>query len=335
MSLQINPHVLSLLARVSVICGFRLDEVLAEVAPEGYDTADEAPFHLSLAALQRLHEVAIAHSTRAYFPFTLASYFAFDHAPELDAYLASSQSLRHILPVLRELPILLHPALRGDFAVEGEELQIRLELSRDGQRLEFPSYLEIVISVMTRLMEQVMGRPIDFAVHFRHQPLVAVEEYVRQFHARPAFGAAFDGVCLPVHWLDEPLPQRSATLHAKARLRLERRLQELQMDAGLGRTVEVLLSQNPALTMAAASARLKRSERSLQRGLQEAGTSFSSLQSQVRRRVAEAMLLDRDLDIDAISAKLGFADRSSFSRAFSKWTGMSPQRFRRQGVSPS
>lgn len=329
MAIQINPHVLSLLARVSVLCGFSLDEVLLEVAPDGYDTADSAPFHLNLSLLERLHESAIARSTRAHFPFLLANYFAFDHAPEVDTYLRSSQSLRQILPLLRDLPILVHPALHGGSYEDGDAVIGWIALRRHGEPREFPSYIEIVISVMTRLMEQVMNQPIPFDVYFRHQPLIDLREYQRQFHSTPRFGADFDGVRFPADLLDRELPHRSATAHAKARLRLERRLQELQADAGPARTVEILLAQNPALSMKEVSDRLKLSERSLQRSLNTAGRSFSDIQTQVRREAAQSMLRDRALEIDSIASKLGFSDRSSFSRAFSRWTGISPREYRR------
>lgn len=327
--LTLNPHILSLFARVSVICGFSLDTALREVDAEGYDAADSAA-QPELPVLVRLHEAALRLATRAHFPFVLGNYFAFDQAPEIDAYLASCTSLRQIVPLLGDLPILINPELHADSRLDGETVKIRFELLGRDERAGYAGYMEVVIAVTARLIEQIMGQPIEFIIHFRHAPLVALAEYRRQYHCAPVFQADHDGLSFPVRLLDEQLPHRSATLHAKAQLRLERRLQQLRADSGLARTVEILLAQRPSMTMSQVAARLKLGERSLQRALKDAGTSFIALQTAARCAAARTLVLDPTLDIDTIATKLGFADRSSFTRAFTRWTGQSPRQFRRR-----
>ncbi len=327
--LTLNPHVLSLFARVSVICGFNLDQVLREVDPDGYDTADSATYP-DIDVLVRLHEAAIAHSTRAHFPFVLGNYFAFDQAPEIDAYLASCTSLRQILPLLNDLPILLNPELHAGYDIEADAVAIHFDLHGRDERRGYATYMEVVIGVVTRLIEQIIGQALDFEIFFRHAPLVVNADYRRQYHTDPVFGAERDGIRFPIRYLDLELPHRSTTLHAKAQLRLERRLQELRADSGLAHTIEVLLTQKPSLSIKDVALRLKLGERSLQRSLKEAGTSFIDIQTAVRSSAARTMLMDRALDIDAIATKLGFADRTTFTRAFTKWAGVSPSQYRRE-----
>jgi AraC-like DNA-binding protein len=70
------------------------------------------------------------------------------------------------------------------------------------------------------------------------------------------------------------------------------------------------------------------SSRTLQRKLAEEGTSFRELLLEVRRELAEQYISDQHMPLAEISYMLGFADQSSFFRAFKKWTGESPAKFR-------
>ena len=72
------------------------------------------------------------------------------------------------------------------------------------------------------------------------------------------------------------------------------------------------------------------SERTLQRRLAKAGVSFGDLLEQTRRALAERYLRDRDVAIGEVSYLLGYSEQSAFSRAFRRWTGVSPAAFRRE-----
>lgn len=68
--------------------------------------------------------------------------------------------------------------------------------------------------------------------------------------------------------------------------------------------------------------------RTLQRRLQEEGTSFEAVADRLRQELAERYLCDRRLGIQETAFLLGYSDVSAFHRAFSRWTGMSPARYR-------
>ncbi len=74
--------------------------------------------------------------------------------------------------------------------------------------------------------------------------------------------------------------------------------------------------------------RLHLSERSLQRRLAEAQTSYSALLQQTREQLAQSYLCDRGISISEVAFLLGFGDVSSFTRAFRRWCGQSPSQFR-------
>ncbi|HVT08838.1 MAG TPA: AraC family transcriptional regulator [Polyangia bacterium] len=68
--------------------------------------------------------------------------------------------------------------------------------------------------------------------------------------------------------------------------------------------------------------------RTLQRRLRAVQTSFRDLQEQVRETQAARLLETTDLPPKEIADRLGYANTSSFIRAFRRWTGATPARFR-------
>jgi len=71
------------------------------------------------------------------------------------------------------------------------------------------------------------------------------------------------------------------------------------------------------------------SVRTLQRRLSEAGVTHTALVEHVRLDMALRKLKTTRLPIGQVAKELGFRDPSSFSRAFQRWTGMSPRTYRR------
>ena len=84
---------------------------------------------------------------------------------------------------------------------------------------------------------------------------------------------------------------------------------------------------DPALDRVAG--RLGMSGRTLQRRLDDQGLRFGELVDEVRSALAKAYLQDRQMALCEVAFLLGFADQSAFGRAFKRWTGVTPGRWRR------
>jgi AraC-like DNA-binding protein len=70
------------------------------------------------------------------------------------------------------------------------------------------------------------------------------------------------------------------------------------------------------------------SVRSYQRKLAAACLSHSQLVDQVRFELAVNLLEQPEVQLIQIAADLGYADPANFTRAFKRWTGVSPREFR-------
>ncbi len=71
--------------------------------------------------------------------------------------------------------------------------------------------------------------------------------------------------------------------------------------------------------------------RTLQRRLARVGVTYGRLVDEVRLETAARLIEDRDLTLAKISSALGYADPAHFTRAFARWTGMTPRTYRQRG----
>jgi len=71
------------------------------------------------------------------------------------------------------------------------------------------------------------------------------------------------------------------------------------------------------------------SKRTLSRRLQTLGTTAQREILALRRKKAEIELQDTTLAISTIAARAGYSNPAVFSRAFKRWTGVSPRQFRK------
>ena len=78
------------------------------------------------------------------------------------------------------------------------------------------------------------------------------------------------------------------------------------------------------------AAELDMSPRTLQRRLAEEDTSYAAVVDEVRLEAAKLALADPTNSLAEIAFLLGFEEQSSFSRAFKRWTGISPSEHRTQ-----
>jgi AraC-like DNA-binding protein len=81
-------------------------------------------------------------------------------------------------------------------------------------------------------------------------------------------------------------------------------------------------------SIASAAKQLAVSQRTLQRVLAEAGTTFTEELGEARVRAARRLLVDSDLALSAISAEIGCASLATFSGLFRRRAGESPSAYR-------
>jgi AraC-like DNA-binding protein len=131
----------------------------------------------------------------------------------------------------------------------------------------------------------------------------------------------FDALDAAMSWLEPPRP--SALAHE-----LEGLIQSVIGDTPIVRAVRQQLAARCDLPMAAVAKAIGLSERSLQRGLGVARTSFRAEQQRARIAAAKALLAETDSKLEAIARTLGYRSVAHFTTLFRRSTGETPSAYR-------
>jgi len=161
--------------------------------------------------------------------------------------------------------------------------------------------------------------------------------YADGFNSPVRFDRSENALAIPSAWTAIPNPQYDDRMWANALAQCEMALGALRPADTLTRTrryVETTLDHDPkSLCIENAAAELSVSVRTLIRRLRAEGTSFQTLRDTARRDLAVRLLTRPNLSVEDISRSLGFSGAANFSRAFKRWLGTPPARYRRQQTS--
>lgn len=94
------------------------------------------------------------------------------------------------------------------------------------------------------------------------------------------------------------------------------------------RTLMIELMPLGELKRDAVAQRLAISARTLQRRLSDRGYTFAALSDEVRHELARDYLRNERHSVQEVAWRLGFAELASFTKAFKRWTGLSPSAWR-------
>jgi len=175
----------------------------------------------------------------------------------------------------------------------------------------------------------------------RRLPILAVEarcpqpsfcdDYQVMFTENLRFDAAQTRLILAVDGLDAPVRRTAAELRRFLAQAPANILVKYRDPHSLARQLRHLLRDRPAETwppLEALAVQLGQSVSTLRRRLAAEGQNYQALKDSVRKEQAMRWLADAERPFSDIAERLGFADSSSFYKAFRKWTGASPGQYR-------
>ncbi|MCM8626052.1 AraC family transcriptional regulator [Accumulibacter sp.] len=306
-------------------------EPAAVFAEAGVDLRlfDDPDNLIPFAALGRLLRVSVVRTGRSDFGLLvgqrgnlsslgLVGYLA-QHSPDVESALGN---------VVRYL----HHHDRGavpTMAIEDDRASLGYAIYQAGVEAT-DQIADGALAIACNMLRTLCGpgwQPVE--VRLAHRPPIDAGPYRRTFRCPVLFAAEQNCVLFAAQWLRQPLPAADASL----RRILQRQIDELEARDGgdfpaqLRRVLRTALLTNRA-TAAAVAQLYSMHSRTLNRRLLEFGTTFQKLVDETRHEMARQMLRDSGLTLSEIAAALDYADASAFSRAFARWSGITPGRWR-------
>ena len=308
----------------AVLSGVNLDQERA-FAPDGRVQLDQL-FGVWQVAAERadaagglgVRLAGFAHPlSRVSWPMPLA---LFEHLGMYAASLAEAIALND------RFVRLLRDGIHMRLDLEGDRALFRLEATPG----EPPIMVEFNTAICFNVARRVAARDLRaLEVWFSHPAPPKAEVYKELFQADVRFSAPFDVIIARAEDFTRPLPTANETIRAHLVREADQLLSALPsmhlIEDKVGLQIEAELPDGNT-NAAAVAEKLGVSSRTLHRKLHQEGTSYQELLDRVRFRLAVRHLASGKA-ISEVAVLVGFAQASTFHRAFKSWTGETPAEY--------
>lgn len=327
--------------RSAVLAG--LPELLGELAVDadalarscGLDVAAlrQPDLPVAAAAVVRLFEAAASATGREDFGILLATRQNLSVLGPLWMTMRSARTVRDALQVLAEF-----------FVVHTNGALISLQLQDDGGACVGYSLaagvsphdrqtIELGLALLCNELRMHVGADWSpRAVQLGHERPASLASHQRCFGRGLSFNQERNALWLDAACLATPLAAASQPSHARLRQLLVGRRDNAQaVAAKVENTMRELMPFAPC-TRDGVARLVNLSQRTLQRRLAEAGTTFQALRDRVRADIALKYLRQSSLQAAQVAEILGYSEAAAFTRAFKRQHGLTPSKARDAAV---
>ncbi|WP_213878354.1 AraC family transcriptional regulator [Pseudomonas sp. dw_358] len=305
---------------------------LALYSAAGLDPAwlDDPDARYPLPATARLWQLAVEASGDPAIGLRASRFVSPSHFHALGYGLVASDNLREVFERIERYHQVVGDALTPVLQREEERYAFRL-LARDQATVIAAEAIDAFAAIYVRGCRNRLGRHYaPLAVSLTRPEPLDPSPWRRLFRAPITFGAAENRLEFALTDFESHLDDTTTLAPAPTETVLETTLgmqQPLTWERRVRNTIE--LSLPLGLPSAEDIAQLLNiSLLSLQRQLANEGWRYDSLLDECRQNLALNYLRDPECSLTHIGKRLGFDDAGSFTRAFKRWTGLSPGQFR-------
>ncbi|QCY09431.1 AraC family transcriptional regulator [Pseudomonas sp. MPC6] len=191
---------------------------------------------------------------------------------------------------------------------------------------------EFAMAYVKHVVDQLCEHSVTpSGVYFQHDPLGDISTYQKLLGITPYFDQPVNTITYSATLEDKPVPSADLKLFPIIKKHLIDLINSAPDDFDLIASVSYHIRQ----TLPGGQSRLENvanimaiGPRTLQRQLKEQGINFAQILDNTRRELAIQNIEALTMEIKEISFLLGFSDTSAFIKAFKKWTGETPAKYR-------
>lgn len=170
-------------------------------------------------------------------------------------------------------------------------------------------------------------RAFPRSVHFVHKEPSYRAEYERIFQAPLVFGSSQNALQIDEEFLSIKLPRTNRYVFGLYNERAQALLKTLGEAKSVRAQVEsslIPVLHTGETSMDVVAAKLGLSRQTLFRKLKAEGATYEKILDELRHRMAIGYMNGRKISVNETAYLVGFSEPAAFSRAFKRWTGVSP-----------
>jgi AraC-like DNA-binding protein len=334
--------------RSAARCGFNIEPLLRHA---GMDLQRLHPTEarITLPAMLQLMNDCVqqaAHSApELHFPQVLGETFAFDYLSDIETFITTSPTLRDATPALQWLPRLINPVMELSLHELGHMARLKVSFAHAHTTPQDTwHFAESVMVTFCKVARLLLGQEMSSGeITFIHTRPANAPVWTNALGVPMRWGCELNALWFERRLLDRPLRGALPSLHEHAAQRVTEQLaRQAEPDsaapgrpsAAMAARVRHVIQQQQELLgqgLPGIAQALSLHPRTLQRRLKDEGQPLSDLLDDIRQGLATQWLAQGTSSIETIGLRLGFSDRRSFTQAFTRWTGMPPSQWRREG----
>jgi len=251
--------------------------------------------------------------------FHAVGYVAMTSVNLLQAY----ENFRAYMPLISE---------GGELSMSYEQDNVWIRYTPQPDNKPFSRHQhESIMALLLEFSRWLLGDDsmVPLKVMFPHGTAADMTFYQSVFSVIPKFNQPYTAIQFPKAFLQRPLKESDAGLHALHKAHADQMLAAHGNTSWRAKVIHcIVASAHFQLSRENVADKLNVSTRTLQRRLQEEDTSFLDILDEQRKQKAKELIFHTHKSLKEVALELGFSESSTFYRACHRWFNDTPNALR-------